>query len=348
MKRILLLMAITALLFSCSKNEETLTETQEPIDLTLMVNPSIDKPESIYDTKPFGMYHGVVISKQADFHGKIWISLYNNNKSSALVSDNTNEIYFYLDKQDSNGNSKIFHFKGKSSSFDLNLTDYKNPIVENVTIKNEIGLVNIVKDRSDQRAMAILGVYEDDADPAFNGTWDVISSGISHAELGFGFYFQKVVITNPNGTTMQEDTTFENFDYPCYGATAIQPEFENDPNGTGYVDIVAQNQQSPWGDDIAYYDIGFSNYLSDNNSDPSYESGFLGFEQLPDYPFDCYIFLDHGYWAWKTRTGTITFDTSALITSTLSLNQAPKKAIEARSISLNGFNKYIYQLKKTR
>ena len=343
MKRILLSSVLTILLFSCSK-EEAEIYTDDSSDFTLMINPNLDKPEASLNTKHFGMYHGVVISKQANFHGKIWISLHNNNKVSALASDDTSEIYFYMDKDKSDYNSRVFHFSSKTSSFDLNVSDFNNPVIENVIIKTKPGLMSIIKDRSNHRAMSVLGVYEDDIDSSFNGTWDVISSGVLHNELGYGFYFEKIVMSNPNGTTLQEDNIFENFDYPCYGAENIQPEFENDLNGSGYIDVIAQNQQSHWGGEMAYYDIGFSNYLSEVNDDLNYESGFLGYGDEVN-PFDCYIFLAHGYWAWKDRYGTITFDTSELTSSLLMNKVGPKKAVQARSMKKDFFGHYIYQLR---
>jgi len=116
MKKLILSMAVVAMLFSCSTDNVN-SETETTADLTQMT------PAKALDQSSEGMYYGVFGHNEIkDLHGKILINAGNNGTYSALIQMvNGGDIRF---QGISNSRTNI-HFTSDRGSFDFNAIDFK-------------------------------------------------------------------------------------------------------------------------------------------------------------------------------------------------------------------------------
>jgi hypothetical protein len=167
MKKLILSMAVVAMLFSCSKDNVT-SETETTADLTQML------PTKALDQSTEGLYVGVFGHNEIkELHGKILINAGNDGKYSAIIEMvNGNDIKF----QGSSINKTNIHFTSDRGSFDFNTVDFTSPTASNVTVDN-IADAYIVTVKAQNRMIphVLLGTYEESGNETnFFGNWDMI------------------------------------------------------------------------------------------------------------------------------------------------------------------------------
>lgn len=168
MKKLLLSMAVVAMLFSCSKDN---IETETTADLTQML------PTKTLDQSSEGLYVGVFGNSEInDLHGKIFINANNNGNYSATIEMvNGNDIKF----KGSSLNKTNIHFTSKRGSFDFNTLNFSAPEATNVFIDNEESYIVTVKAKNNLVPHVLLGTYEETGNEAnFYGNWDMIGDDV--------------------------------------------------------------------------------------------------------------------------------------------------------------------------
>ncbi len=169
MKKLILLLAVTLVVFSCSKdNVNTETETA---DLTQMT------PNKSLDQSSEGMYYGVFGHNEIqDLHGKILINAGNDGNYSALIEMvNGDDIKF----QGNSINKTNIHFTSDRGSFDFNTVDFTAPEATNVFIDNASeSYIVATKSHTRGGGFVMLGTYvETGNETGFFGNWDAIGDG---------------------------------------------------------------------------------------------------------------------------------------------------------------------------
>lgn len=268
MKKIVYLALGTLLFISCSKEETTTVETNVvEADLSVML------PQRSYDASDKGMYAGIIVANEAQFHGKLWVNLGNDSEVNALVRTNTEEITFNLASQ----NGSIYHFESERGSFDLDVTNYRDVVITNVSIDQTSGNARVIKETNASKVQAVLGTFDNLLIPdlGWTGTFDFLVDPTTA-------YMTEVIITSAAGT-MSIDTqeNMEVGDTGCYGP---QPPFffeDLDPAVNLFeMYAVGQIWTLPSGMTILY-DLGFSKSLMDANTIP-YTDGIL-YPELMNY-----------------------------------------------------------------
>ncbi len=315
------LMAI-ALCWACTQDEESLTSPDANLTLedsfTAAENLLTATPNRTFDLSSQGLYQGVIVTEDAAFHGKIFINAGNDGNYNALVETDTKELVPFRATRISRS-QEIIQFTGKRGSFIFDASRDANGITTDVVIDNTSGFIETVKDRSTQRATTMLGTYVDFADPAFTGTWDLITDGSPAINfVGTDLttpivlpLLTKVCFLGPGGN-MFVDAVFEPFDYPCVGATGILPVFystdaANDPTDpTSANEFWAQNQiLDVIGSPLNYF-LGQSSVLSIANSFAN--SGFHQQAFDGSGALTCSAFTGlQGIWFWNGRVGSANF-----------------------------------------
>ena len=220
MNKLLILLCTVAVLFSCSKDT---VETEITADLTMKQNIDLNAKEQTplanLDNDTKGIYLGVYVSGTTTKRGLIWINLGNNGNYNAIVELVDGETLSFQGQLAAKG-AFIYHFTAKGAQFDVVLED-NVPAIKNASLNNELFFGEIVKDKSNTRAMAETGFYQSD-DGNRTGTWSLIADGTSISPNGFGGEgITSAVVTN--GGSMFTDTVFENWNFPCVGVTAFIP-----------------------------------------------------------------------------------------------------------------------------
>ena len=321
MKRILLLLAVTSLVFSCSKNEEIYIETQEDLTLTMSNDLSVQKPLKQNNLKKEGLYSGVIVADETNFHGELRINVANDGNFLAVVKTiDGRTLSFNL--KDTAGSSSYLTFFNKNGSFDLNLSDFNNPVISNVTINGTPGNAKVVKETSSAKVKAVLGTFNEDFLLGFTGTWDFLVNSSTG-------YITEVIITTVAGQ-MNSDVAadFEAADFGCYNAGNLTNPFffyDLDPATNNYeMYSVGQIWELPNGMTIIY-DFGFSKNIMDANG-LTYDRGVFNPAITGQYLFDppitepgCYNLDGNGFYLVADTGGTfiaggrIVLDTSGLV-----------------------------------
>lgn len=237
MKKLILLLAVMLVVFSCSKDT---IDTETTADLVMQQNIDLNakeqSPLASFDNENKGIYLGVYVSGSSTERGLIWVNIGNNGDYNAIVEMTTGETLRFQGTSTSKG-AFNYHFVAKNAQFDVVLED-NVPVIKNASLNNELFFGVIVKDKSNTRAMAETGVYLSD-NGLVGGTWNLITDGTIVNPNGFpGEGLTSVVVTRNAHVFM--DTTFETFDFVCTGITAFIPMI---------ADFDASNPNSPasWG-----------------------------------------------------------------------------------------------------
>lgn len=320
MRKLLLGLAIITLLYACSDDSISTTETDEAFftaQLTndVAINPILAQPRAALDNSREGMYHGVIGTMDQSLHGTIWINVANDGNYNAKIITDQGEHLSFFAKQNQRRTNQSLLFKGERGSFYFDASDFNNPIATEVVFDNTKGFVQVVKDRSNQRAMTFLGTFQDDNDPTFVGTWDLITEGIPNPDA-FGLPLLSRVIVNAPGGNVFDDTEFDAFEYNCFITNGpIMPVFLSSAEGN---EFWVQQQTAVWAGIEATYSIGQSTLASTLNNLPN--TGFHNNEPGVSGP-RCLAIKDLiGFWSWNGRSGSLNFDGGLGLTGLTSSN----------------------------
>lgn len=319
------------LIASCETDPIDNLETDVTVNLELM------SPSPSLDNSSDGMYAGVIVADNNNFHGKLWVNLNNNSNYSAMIETTNKEVYHLELKEKNNG---VFTYSGSIGSFDFTpLRDGESEIT-NVTIKENIGVARVLKETSQARMMAILGTYDNAFGGNETGTWSFMAPDQQGA--AFNLVTETIITTSTNH--MITESEFEAGNTGCYNfGGPIPPVFANYPNEADIPDdpatpdvdesatrdfaLIMTNQTLPIpnvADKTVLYDISFSQDVADNNDldynrflgEPQITGPFLfttpptGCSSVPDRQ-GFYIIVDDAGTA--TGGGNIFIDVSGLI-----------------------------------
>lgn len=160
MKKLLLSLAVSLLLFSCSDdNSSNNNSTDAPI------------AKATYNNSNYGIYKGVFIGST----GNIIINLNNDgNVSATLVIDDKTFNFTSKTSITQNSNTTIT-FTNNENKFDFTVgSDGSNPTVSNITISGHTGAaMQIVKEKSDAQVHCYEGVF---TEKGGNGTLNIVIS----------------------------------------------------------------------------------------------------------------------------------------------------------------------------
>lgn len=311
MKKYILGIALVSLCFACSQDEETLNNPESNLETSFevtIVDPVTATPNKAFDLAGAGLYQGIIVTEDAQFHGKIFVNVGNDGNYNALVETDTRERVSFKGKP-LNRTNTLFQFEGKRGSFVYDVTNYDSPVASEVVIDNTNGFVQTVKDRSEQRAATTLGTYVDFADPAFAGTWDLISDGTPVPDA-FGLpALTQVCILGPGGAMFIDDV-FDTFEYPCFTLPGpVSPVFHLAGGPFGSInEFWAQNQSVDIAGITMDYFLGQS--TSVHGANPTFENPGFHNNNFADPPTPgCNVFTGglQGIWFWNGRVGSGTF-----------------------------------------
>lgn len=294
MKKLILLVALAFVAFSCSEETTELDQTENNAFVE-SVDPKAT-PSAALDDSGLGMYHGFIATLDSQFNAKIWINAGNDGNFNATVKTlDGDKISFFSHEADMAGTQ--FVFKGVNGTFSFDISDLNNPVVSDVTINGKDGISHVYKEFSTQRGVVSLGSYVDALDGAFTGVWNLISDGTPHP-AGAGVVVTETFVLSPSSNPFT-DTTIETFDFPCFtGQVGIPPLLFLVPGLNN--EIWLQDQTSTWGSFVATYDIGISAIVRDGNN-----LGYDGFSNGDGT--QCLIEQQQGTWSWNGRAGTVSF-----------------------------------------
>ncbi len=314
MKKFMFSMLALAVCFGCSQDEGS---TADATDASLVINSSqrsvnqlTEVPNRDFDTSNKGMYHGIIVTQDLSLHGKIWINLGNDgNYNATVVTDQGKELAFFANHPSvDTAKERGILFKGERGSFVFDNSDLNRPIATEVIINNIPGFIQSVKDRSTQRASAVLGTYVDFNDATFTGTWDLITDGTTNPTFFDLPNLTQVCVLGPGGA-MFVDEVFETFDYPCFGVMGVGPVFHAAGGSFGGInEFIAQDQTANWVGLDATYSLGQS--TSVHNANPTAVNPGFHNNDFADPPVPgCYVFVNglQGIWSWNGREGSATF-----------------------------------------
>ena len=316
MKKYILGFLMLSLCIACSE-DEVITNDVASAELTSTTNfESTDlttaTPNRIFDVSSEGLYHGVIVTEDTQFHGKIWVNIGNDGNYNATVETDLGEKLSFTAQQNSlNGTS--FVFQGERGSFYYDVSDFSTPVASEVIIDDTFGFIQTVKDNSTSRAAVTLGTFVDFADPAYTGTWDLITDGTANAGA-FGLpNLTQVCVVGPNGIMLVDTGSFETFDYPCFTlAGPIAPVFHAAGGTFGNInEFWAQDQVTDWGGASASnttYFLGQSTSVHSGN--PQFDTpGFHNndFAAMPTPGCNAFTGGLQGIWFWNGRVGSATF-----------------------------------------
>ena len=282
MKKLILLLAVTFVVFSCSK-DNVATETETTADLTQMI------PNKALDQSSEGFYYGVFAhNENLDLHGKILINAGNDGTYSAFIDMvNGDDINFRgVTKTRTN-----IHFTSDRGSFDFNTIDYSTPVATNVVIDGAESYIVTLKATSRRVPTVILGTYvETGNETGFYGVWDLVGADDAGSGPFGGEHIAMAVVSHKGNRGPFIDASMEPSLQPCIGPT---PPFVLDVGG--FHDV--------WSDDQVSDFAGYTSLWNIKSI-----VGFHGdFAHPYSPPGDC-LPGDFGTWTWAGRTGTLHLD----------------------------------------
>lgn len=268
MKHLKLISALSMfsfLLLACTQENESVDDR---LDLTAQINISVKDqvPQATFDAAAEGIYHGIIASGTTQSRGKVWINVGNDTQYNALIEMVGGTIYklVLLSNTSVEPNPSIYKFMGKNGSFTLDVTNPRTPVITDATLNNLPYFSRVVKSRSQNRAMSKTGTFTETGNPAFSGTWNLISDGtVVNTPEYTGEAITASAITF-NGT-MYSDNTFDTFDSTfCWGDPNMIPVL----NLQGHPDyLTTEDQISNFGPYTVNWSMSFQigfywNYIS--------------------------------------------------------------------------------------
>lgn len=308
------MMALVVL--SCSKDESTLVDNQENLVQKLNTDLRKQKPNKAFDSDKRGTYAGVIVANSAQFHGKLWVNIGNDGNTNALVETEEGELVNFNIADNSNSINSNYVFVNERGSFEVNLSDYNNVVISNISIDETIGDAFVAKEINGNKRSVNLGTYDNSIAGNTTGTWDIMTAGAGGIEN-----IDAVMVTGAGGGMQVElQADLEGTTPGCYTGGPYIPFMWTDVADNRY-EIMATNQSWTYGDGTSvFYDFGFGKALCDGNGLP-YTQGLYMPEALADIlfgglPAGCYNINDYGYYAWMEADG-VTVRSSGRITFAL-------------------------------
>jgi hypothetical protein len=262
MKKLNLLLLIMSIVFftNCSQEQMVETETNSNLEYNLETPINVQLPNTNYDNSEKGLYHGVIASGINQRRGKIWLNISNNKHYSAYFEMvNGDKITYQLDSESLNFKSSIYNFISDKGSFTVNLNDYNQPVFSNITLDNEEFFAKVVKGKNSRMPFSFTGTFTDNG--SFNGTWNLISTGVL-APIGFGYELIDSAVVTFNGN-MYSASTFNTFNYPCFPGTPLNAQMgdlSGNPNA-----VISHSQTSNFSGTTSW-DIGAGGGLYYNDA----------------------------------------------------------------------------------
>jgi hypothetical protein len=261
-KSVLALAVFSFILLACSQDSEIIDES---FDLTVTVDTPIQNqvPHYSFDTNEKGIYHGIIVSTTTQSRGKIWINMGNDTQYYAFIKMvDGDEVFFDLIPQVETQNTiaSVYKFEGIAGSFELDLTDFNMPIVNEATMNNHEFFISVAKSRSSSMASSITATFQEIGNPSFGGTWSLIADGtITSPNGNNGDGVTSLVITM--GGSVYYDYTFDNFNVlECLGIVDFVPTI----NANGIENyVIIDNQTSPMADGMLKWSLGYNAIESD-------------------------------------------------------------------------------------
>jgi len=315
MKKLIAILWIALVLFSCSKEEETTVNETFEADFSKIVNPDTATPNTDLDRAVEGLYIGVFVSADTQHHGIITVNLENDGNINAIIAFDNQDRLGYVGQQ---LDERTYSFKARNSSFDVVISDNKQAEVVNAKINDQLANGHIVKDHSTNRSTVMLGTFVDDSNPNFGGTWDFVSSGTTVITIPipvppFSFSFtantiDELVVCYDDGTPsgiMFTDNSMESFTgtgaCPFVPPSPLQPFFTGpqtlDIPLLGLTDVdeyAAFDQSSTLGNHVSTWNLGYS-----------LVAGTGGNQEYVDNNCDI---VPGGVWSWNGRNGSFIFN----------------------------------------
>ncbi|MBX2827799.1 MAG: hypothetical protein KTR22_06530 [Flavobacteriaceae bacterium] len=191
MKKTVYFLWISMGLFALGCSQDDALENELNADLQSSSVPANEQTAlARYDQQEKGLYHGLFLAKFSQNRGKIWVNVGNDGTYTAEVVLHHGEVIHYervLSKSTNpiEDDKAVFHFTSSNkSSFTLDVTDYKNPLILNAKLDDALFHGVIRKQTSQIVPTVAMGTYDDGA--GFSGTWNFIADGTN---------------PNPNGTS---------------------------------------------------------------------------------------------------------------------------------------------------
>lgn len=316
MKKFTLLLLMAFVVFSCSKDETTITENQENLVQEIDTDLRNQKPNSAFDNEIRGTYAGVIVANESQFHGKLWINIANDGHTNALVETVEGELITFSLAASSGSINTNYQFVNERGSFVVNMSDFNNVVISNISIDETNGDAFVAKERNGNKRSVNLGTYDNSLGGLTTGTWDIMTAGAGGIEN-----IDAVMVTGAGGGMQVElQVDLEGTSPGCYTGGPFIPFMWTD-NTDNRFEIMATNQSWTYGDGTTVlYDFGFSKHLCDLFG-LAYTQGLYHPEALADILFGglapgCYNINDYGYYAWMEADG-ITVRSSGRITFAL-------------------------------
>jgi len=168
---------------SCSKDSDYSTETS--LDSAHLLHEQL--PESAFDETIKGVYLGAVQSASTNSRGKIWVNIAQKGVYNALIRMSSGESFTFQLRTEFGTPTEatsIFQFIGDDGTFSIDLRDFLNPVINDLSLNGENFYSHLVKSMSSNPASVATAVFLEFSDPMFNGTWSIIGDG---------------TVVNPNG-----------------------------------------------------------------------------------------------------------------------------------------------------
>ncbi|MFT4698328.1 MAG: hypothetical protein ACI9SJ_001471 [Flavobacteriaceae bacterium] len=317
MKKAILLLLMALVVVSCSKDESTLTENQENLVHELDTDLRKQKPNRAYDNDVRGTYAGVIVANSAKFHGKLWLNIGNDGNTNAFVETvEGEELAFELAASSGSINTN-YTFVNNRGSFEVNLSDFTNVVISNISIDETNGDAFVAKEINGNNRTVNLGTYDNSIAGLTTGTWDIMTPGAGGYEN-----IDAIMVTGAGGGMQVElAADLEGQTPACYGGGPYPPFFWQDPLDNKFELYATGQSFTTYADgSTVLYDFGWSKYLC-NLYGLAYTQGLYYPEATADVLFGglapgCYNINDYGYYAWMEADG-VTLRSSGRITFSL-------------------------------
>lgn len=216
---------LSFLLLACTQENDTIDDS---FNLTAPIYQSANNqiPSESLDNSENGIYFGVIASGVDRSRGKIWINVGNDNRYNAyaeMVDGKIIQFDLKAETKEQSATTSEYTYTNSAGSFNLDLSNYNQPVVSNAVLNGVSYFAHLVKSRSHNRASAITTSFEENNNPVFGGTWNLISDGSISDPNGInGEAVTSLMITM--GTQVFIDNSFENYNANyCLGISDFVP-----------------------------------------------------------------------------------------------------------------------------
>lgn len=262
MKKFKLLLFIFSVVFftNCSKEQVHEVETNSDLNFAINVPINEQKPSLDFDQSEKGLYHGIIASGVNLTRGKIWVNIGNDNQYNAFVQMvNGDKFSYQLAEENGAVKAKTYSFIGERGAFTINLNNYNEPVISNAILNNEPVFAKVVKGTNGRMPFSFTGTFTDNG--SFNGTWNLISTGVLAPE-GWGYELINSAVVTFNGN-MYSHSSFNTFNYPCVGNPALNAQMGSLPGNNNAV--ISHSQTSNFSG-VTTWDLGTGNGQYTNDS----------------------------------------------------------------------------------